>query len=49
MLTSIFHMWAKKVQEHVPSFKKPLLVNAGEETSKVLVVKFEIAMFGSLT
>ena len=43
------HMWAEKVQEHMPGAKKPLLVNAGEEASKVLVVKLEISVFRSLT
>ena len=43
------HMWAEKVQEHMPGSKTPLLVNAGEEASKVLVVKLEISVFRSLT
>ena len=42
-------MWAEKVQEHMPGSKKPLLVNAGEEASKILVVKLEISVFRSLT
>ena len=42
-------MWAKKVQEHMSGSNKPLLVNAGEEASKVLVVELEISMFRSLT
>ena len=42
-------MGPKKVQEHVPSAKKPLLVNAGEESGKVLIVHLKMAMFRSLS
>ena len=41
-------MRTKKVEEHVPSTKEPLLVDAGKETSKILVVKLEMAMLRSL-
>ena len=43
------HMRSKKVQKHVPCAEEPLLVDAGEESSKVLVVQLEMAMFWSLS
>lgn len=43
------HVRSKKVQKHVPCAKEPLLVDAGEESSEVLVVQLEMAMFWSLS
>ena len=43
------HMRSKEVQKHVPCTKEPLLVDAGEESSEVLVVQLEMAMFWSLS
>ena len=42
------HMRSKKIQKHVPCANETLLINAGEESSKVLVVQLEMAMFWSL-
>ena len=41
-------MWAKEIKQHVPSTEEALLVNAGEEASKVLVVQAQRTMFRSL-
>ena len=42
------HARSKKVQKHVPGTTEPLLVDAGEESSEVLVVHLEMTMFRSL-
>ena len=43
------HMRTKKIQKHVPCSNEALFINAGEESSKVLVVQLEMAMFWSLS
>ena len=42
-------MWTEKVKKHMPGSKKPRLIDASEEASKVLVVQLKIAMFRGLT
>ena len=42
-------MRSKKIQKHVPYANEPLLINAGEESIKVLVIQLEMAMFWSLS
>ena len=43
------HMRTKEIQKYVPCSNEALLINAGEESSKVLVVQPEMATFWSLS
>ena len=40
------HVWLEEIQEHVPSPNESVLIDAGEETSKILIEQSEVAVSG---
>ena len=49
LIVADIHVGSSKIQEHVPGAKKPLLIDAGKESSQVLVAHLKMAMFRSLS
>ena len=42
------HVWTEKIKEHAPGSQETLLIDAGKEASKILIVQAQGAMFRSL-